>query len=505
MLKYFAIFLTILLAPIAWNATSHNDSEELDALLKRSLEPSFSDLGEMLKQGTIRVLVTYNNTNFFIEEGREMGFECELLKQYERHLNHSIKNEAQKIHFVFIPVHFDELIPSLTSGKGDIAAAGLSVTPTHDKDVAFTLPYLSNINKVVVSAKNSKPLKNLFELSGKTIHVSSASSHWHYLKRVNRSLAVLNKLPITLKSLSPNFETEDYLELLEAGVIEYTIADEHVANIWAQVLPNIKIEKSLKVSTDSAIAWAVRKNNPELKEDLDRFIETAKKGTFLGNIFYNRYYEKTERLKNPLARINELQMRDFQSIFQKYAKMYDFDWLRLAAQGFQETNLNPDAVSRSGAIGIMQLIPSTAYDLGFANLQDPEENIHAGTLYMYRILNRLSLDEDLDPAVKFDFALASYNAGPSRVIKWRNQAKKHGLDPNTWFNHVEHIAYQDVGTETVRYVSNINKYYIAYHLATEAAKEKNNALEKAKKASLANWSENEVYSKADSIENEKDS
>ncbi|MCH6258476.1 transporter substrate-binding domain-containing protein [Puniceicoccaceae bacterium K14] len=470
-----------LLIPILHHATAWGSvSKELEAILQRSLEPRFSDLEEMKSSRVIRVLVTYNNTNFFIDQGRERGFECELLKQYERHLNHTIENEDKKIRFVFIPVHFNELIPSLLNGTGDIVAAGLTASSEKSKHVSFTTPYLTDISQVVVSSQFSPALSSLFDLSGKTVYVSQDSSYRKNLERINRALTILRKSPITIRSLNSNFETEDYLELLDAGIIEYTIADQHIANVWAPVLANVNVLNDFQISNSSSIAWAVRKENTELRRDLDRFVSSVKKGTLLGNIFFTRYYEQSERLENPLSRITKLQMRSYQSVFQKYAKMYDFDWLRLAAQGFQETNLNPKAVSRVGAIGIMQLMPSTAYAMGFSNLQDPEENIHAGTHYMYDILNQLSLDENLDPAVKFDFALASYNAGPSRVIKWRKQAKELGLDPNKWFNNVEKIAYQDVGRETVRYVSNINKYYVAYHLATEAAEQKVSALNKTK-------------------------
>jgi membrane-bound lytic murein transglycosylase MltF len=65
------------------------------------------------------------------------------------------------------------------------------------------------------------------------------------------------------------------------------------------------------------------------------------------------------------------------------------------------------------------------------------------------------------------FAFASYNAGPGRVRQLRNEARQRGLDPNVWFGNVEQIASERIGRETVTYVSNIYKYYVAYRLVLE--------------------------------------
>lgn len=495
MLKFFSpILFLLLLAPSLWSVSPEAESNDLKALLKRTLAPNLHDLPIMKSKRVIRVLVTYNNTNFFIEEGRERGFEYELLKQYENHLNYRIKNEDQKVHFAFIPVHFNELIPSLLNGTGDIIAAGIKITPDKQEIIDFTTPYLSNIEEILVSSNKAHLPQNLLSLSGKTIYASTDASYWQHLERVNKALTILGKQPITLKSLNPNFETEDYLELVDAGIIDYTLADEHVANIWSKVLSDIRTHADIRFNKGGELAWGVRKNNPLLKEDLSKFAASVKKGTLFGNIFFTRYYEKSRRLENPLARISSLEMKDYHKTFQKYGQMYDYDWLKIAAQALQESNLNPTIESASGAIGLMQLLPNTAYEMGIGNLQDPESNIQGGTHYMHQISNRLEKENQLDSATVFDFSLAAYNAGPTRLAKWRKQAKATGLNPNKWFNNVERIAYQDVGNETVRYVSNINKYYLAYHLATTTAEQKADAIQHAKKPRLERSSESNFES-----------
>jgi membrane-bound lytic murein transglycosylase MltF len=70
------------------------------------------------------------------------------------------------------------------------------------------------------------------------------------------------------------------------------------------------------------------------------------------------------------------------------------------------------------------------------------------------------------------FTFASYNAGPGRMQQLRKLAAKRGLDPNVWFNNVELIAAEKIGRETVTYVANIYKYYLAYRMITEQREER---------------------------------
>jgi membrane-bound lytic murein transglycosylase MltF len=81
----------------------------------------------------------------------------------------------------------------------------------------------------------------------------------------------------------------------------------------------------------------------------------------------------------------------------------------------------------------------------------------------------------MDPVDKMLFAFASYNAGPAKISQLRKEAKQAGLDPNVWFNHVERVAAKRIGRETVQYVSNIYKYYVAYRLLEEERQERERA------------------------------
>ena len=151
-------------------------------------------------------------------------------------------------------------------------------------------------------------------------------------------------------------------------------------------------------------------------------------------------------------------------LFRKYSDQYQMDFLLMGAQAFQESGLNQDAKSAVGAVGIMQLMPATGAELKVGDITQQEANIHAGVKYMRFMIDQYFKDEPMDHLNKGLFAFASYNAGPGRIRQLRKEAEKRGLDPNVWFGNVEQIASERIGRETVTYVSNIYKYYVAYKL-----------------------------------------
>ena len=164
-------------------------------------------------------------------------------------------------------------------------------------------------------------------------------------------------------------------------------------------------------------------------------------------------------------------------MFKKYGQQYDFDWLMIAAQGYQESQLDQSARSPRGAIGVMQLMPKTAADptVGIPDIESVDNNIHAGVKYLRTLVDKYLDDPALDRKNRTLMAFAAYNAGPGNLRKFRKLAAESGLDPNVWFHNVEHAAAEIVGRETVQYVANIYKYYVAYRLATERHEERTKA------------------------------
>jgi len=255
--------------------------------------------------------------------------------------------------------------------------------------------------------------------------------------------------------------------LVNSGVRKYTVIDGYKGKLWAKVLPDIRLHDNLIISPNNKVGWAIRKDNPLLAKSLNSFAQTVKKGTLMGNMLFKRYYAKTKWLKNPNSEEERKKLEKFIKLFKKYGGKYQFDYLALTAQAYQESGLDNSKKSHRGAIGIMQLLPTTAADknVNIPDIKSVENNIHAGAKYLAFLQKRYFSSDEISPESKFAFSWAAYNAGPGNVRKMRKLAKEMGLDPNRWFNNVEMAAGKIIGRETVQYVANIFKYYIAYKLA----------------------------------------
>lgn len=455
------LFSLLLIAGCAGADSAAAESFPFDAHLDTRYR---DDLPGLLQKKYIRVLTTINRTNFFIHEGHLAGYEYALLKGYETFLNKQISNRKLQVVLEFIPVDRDELIPKLVAGYGDIAAAGLTITDRREEKAAFSRPYLTGISEVVVSSKGRHRFGSSDDLSGRTVYVRKSSSYHESLKALNQKLQAKNKKPVLVKFLSEELETESILEMVDSGTVPITIADSHIAQAWAQVLDNIQIHENVVLRTGSQIGWMVRRNNPELLASVDAYLKTCRKGTLLGNIYFKRYYKDEDRLRNPVEIENWKKLENTKGLIRKYAARYGFDWLLILAMAFQESGLDHDRKSAAGAVGIMQIRPSTARDRNIAiqNVHRLEHNIHAGVKYLGFLRDRYFRGDHIQPRDQVRLSLAAYNAGPAKIRRARKLAEKMGLDPNRWFRNVELAALRVIGQETVRYVSNINKYYVLY-------------------------------------------
>jgi membrane-bound lytic murein transglycosylase MltF len=400
------------------------------------------------------------------------------MEQFERAINKGDKKGQLRIDVVYIPVHFESLLPSLVKGRGDIAAAGLTITPERQQQVTFTVPYVRDVNEVVVTRKSDESIHSIDDLSGRILYVLSGSSYVQHLAELSEKFKDGGSPPVYIVESDAYLATEDILELVNAGIVEVTVADDHIARLWANVLPDITVHDEIAVNTSGQIAWAVRKDNPELLATLNDFLRSHRKGTKLGNVLFKRYYENTRWIKNPLSETAQEKLGTYHALFQKYADEYEFDWLLIAALAFQESGLNPKKKSHRGAVGIMQIKPSTAKDkhVRIKDVYELENNVHAGVKYLAFLRDRYFTSPEIKNGASIHFSLAAYNAGPARVRKMRAKAEKMGLDPNIWFRNVEQAAQQIVGSETTRYVANIYKYYLAYTLLKNLNDNKTDAL-----------------------------
>lgn len=440
---------------------------------------STEDLPAIRKRKHIRALVSYNQTNYFLIKGEENGFEYEFLRRYEKHLNKGISRRKRQIKMVFIPVPFEQLIPALLEGRGDIAAAGLTITEERKKRVRFSTPYLPSVDEIVVSHKGAKPIGSLNDLSGRKVFVLHSSSYAQHLRQLNERFKAEGRAPVKINEANEYLQSEDLLEMVNARIIDLMVVDRHLGEIWSKVFSNLVLYKKIKVNSGGKIAWAVRPNNPKLLKNMNGYLKKHKKGSLLGNILFNRYFKNTKWVTNPIAESEQKKFEVVTKLLKKYGHQYGFDWLMIGAQAYQESRLNHDLVSPAGAVGVMQILPSTAADsnVGISDIRQLENNIHAGVRYLKFLRENYFSDPAVSPEAQVHFAHAAYNAGPARVRRMRKLAAKMGLDPNKWFGNVETAALRIVGQETVRYVVNIQKYYIAYKLITKD-KEKRNAARK---------------------------
>jgi membrane-bound lytic murein transglycosylase MltF len=414
-----------------FNATLAQEADDplAQIFLDVGARNSTEDLSAMKDRKVIRALVTLSKTDFFIHNGQPKGLQAEYLYHYEQALNKGVSKRELQTRIAYVPVPFSELIPALNAGKGDIAAALLTITPEREKQVNFISSRRWAVNEVLVTHKDIEDIESIYALAGKTVYVLRGSSYVEHLEQLNDDLATQMMAPIVIVEADANLLSEDIIELVNAGVVDMTVIDDFKAELWAQIFPNVVVREDIQISTGGHIGWAIRKNNPELEASLEQFLPQVRKRSLLGNMITDRYFGTTKWIRNPMDELGRQKLEGFMLFFREYGDQYGFDWLALVAQAYQESGLDHNSHSRAGAVGIMQLLPSTAEYVGFSDVTEIEDNIHAGV-------------------------------------------KKMELDPNKWFQNVEYAALRIVGQETVTYVANIYKYYIAYALSRELLNER---------------------------------
>ena len=434
------------------------------------------DLDGMIQRRQIRVLVPYSKTFFFVDKGTQRGVTYDFLTTFENVLNERLKSKHLKVNVVFVPTARDRLLPALVEGRGDVAAANLTVTEERRETVDFTASVMTNVSEIVVTGPASPPVAKLEDLSGQQVFVRPSSSYWESLEALNERFKKERRPAVVLTAAPEKLEDEDLLEMLNAGLIKLVVVDNHKAEFWRQIFPKIVLHPEVAVRTGGEIAWAIRQGSPKLKAELDGFISTRGAKSAFGRTLLHKYLRDTRYVKAAASEAELEKFRALIGIFRKYGDQYGMDWILMAAQGYQESRLDQSARSHVGAIGVMQVMPATGKELNVGDITRIEPNIHAGVKYIRFMVDQYYAKEPMDELDKGLFAFAAYNSGAGRVNSLRREAEKRGLDKNVWFDNVERIAAEKIGRETVTYVSNIYKYYVAYrllqgeHLEREAVK-----------------------------------
>jgi membrane-bound lytic murein transglycosylase MltF len=458
------------------------DTQLPEAVRETVLKPFTGDFDDMIKRRMVRIGVPFNRTLYFVDKGVQRGVVYDYGQLMEQRINEKLGTRNMKVNVLFVPIPREKLPSALIDGKVDLIAGHLTITPERQKYVDFTDPTRTNVNEIVVTGPGTAPLASVDDLSGQRVFVRKSSSYYQSLVALNKKLTARHKAPAVVEAAPENLEDDDLLEMVNAGLIPAIIVDDYLARFWKKVFPDLQLHENVAVRSGGNLGVAVRKNNPQLRAALNRFLGKNGLGTSFGNQVERKYLQNTTYVKSAASEAERKKFLAVVQLFRKYSEQYNMDFLLMAAQAYQESRLDQNAKSAVGAVGIMQLMPATGREMKVGDIRQIEPNINAGVKYMHTVMDQYYKDEPMDTLNKGLFTFASYNAGPGKIRQLRKAADQRGLDPNVWFGNVEQIASERIGRETVTYVSNIYKYYVAYRLVVEE-NERRNAAKAALKAS----------------------
>lgn len=430
-----------------------------------ALESYVGDFSALKEKGVVRVLVSGDIGFYHIENGKPKGILAEQIYYFDQ----ALKLSDPLLRVKVIPVERSELLEALNQGRGDIAIANLTVTEERQRLVDFSMPIRRDIDEVLVTSLSKPSISNVTQLQGKEVWLKQDSSYISSVQKLNQQFEKKGMEPIYIHLLNANLQDLELLELINSEKITATIVDSHKLELWDSLEKGIKIHEEITFREDADIAWAIRKNSPQLKAQIDQYLQESKQGTLLGNVIDNRYLDSVSWMSRASNPQQNRQRDKLEALFVSYGEKYDIDWFILLAMAFQESGLDHSKVSHRGAVGIMQVMPKTARDwyVDIDNVHDLESNIHAGSKYLRFIHDRYFDKPEIADIDKIYFSLAAYNAGPAKIRRMRKLAAQQGYNPNKWFNHVEVVARENISQEPVKYVANISRYFTIYQRLDE--------------------------------------
>ena len=431
------------------------------ALTGHQQKLALGDLDAIKKRGVLRVLTHNNAVNYWLYKGHEVGFAYDMVKAFAQKIGVRLE--------IVVPPKRTDLIPWLNQGRGDLIAAGLTVTAKRRSLIDFGPPVMS-IQQVIIMPSGTA-LHSPKDLAGKKVYVRASSSYAMRLKTLSKRLAK----PINVLAVDEDEEFEEIADKVAAGTYGLTVLDSNLADLAIAQRP--QLVKGPAISDPQDLAWGLRKDSPRLLAGLQAFLSTGdyKPRGLMYNILARRYFGQQAQAKQSDSRpAKGGTISPYDALLRVAASTYQLDWRLLAAQMYQESRFDPNAKSWVGAQGLMQIMPATAKELGFDDVKKPEKGIAAGAKYMRQLVDRF--DPTLDYKDRVRFALASYNAGPGHLDDARRLAAQLKWDPNRWFGNVEkamlwlarpqysrRARYGYVrGSEPVQYVSQIQSRFQAY-------------------------------------------
>ena len=390
--------------------------------LQTGMRPWKGDFEAMAKRRLVRVLVPYSKTFYYVEKGRARGISAEIIEQLQKDLNAQLKTpKTLPVRVVALPVGRDQMIPYLIEGRGDVIIGDLTVTEERRRIADFTEPMFRGVREIPVTAPGAKPIPTVDDLSGREIFVRRDTSYWEHLTRLNERFVAEGRAPVKLRAAPDELESEDILEMVDAGLVEATVVDGYKAAMWKPVFTKMELNVKAGVNEGGEYAFMIRKDSPGLRAVLDSFVKRHQQGTMFGNSLINRYSKNPKFARNAVSDDDRRRYGQVLELFRKYGDKYDMDHLLMMAQAFQESALDHGARSHVGAVGIMQIMPATGKELKVGDIGVLENNVHAGVKYMRFMVDQYFAREPMTQLNKGLFAFAAYNAGPGA---WRSSARK---------------------------------------------------------------------------------
>lgn len=393
------------------------------------------DFEEIKESGVLRAITVYSSTSYFLYRGEPMGFEYELLERFA---------ESQGLELeTVIAEDIDDLFNLLNRGEGDVIAHGLTITKPRRELVDFTRHHFTTYQTLVqrkpdgwrnmkVHQIEDRLISDPIDLIGKVVHVRQRSSYYQRLENLSEELGD----DIYIETVPGNLSTSEIIRMVADGDINYTVSDHNIAAINQGYYRNLDV--GTRLSSNQRIAWAVRKNSPQLQQMLDCWIEAGKK-TAEYHVIYNKYFKNKRsyrrRIESDLYSKNSGKISRYDSLIKAYSDNLGWDWRLTASLVYQESRFDPSERSWAGAKGLMQIMPATARELGVSNPADPRQSIRGGTRYLKQMYN--AWEHIPDSIQRIKFAMASYNCGLGHVLDAQRLADKYGADPTVWDQQVE--------------------------------------------------------------------
>ena len=469
-----SLVLPLLIFSILFTSCKEKDRKSSSTYSSQSItnyEPIERDFQEIKNGGVLRMITYYSSNTYFLNQGIEVGFEYELLREFARENDLALE--------VIIVGADENPFDLLNQGIGDVIAANYTITPERRTAANFTRPYNIVDQLVVFSADQPERPKTIPELVDSNIPISVRINSSYYFRLMD---LIEEGYDLVIDPISEGVDTEALLVQVANGNVVATVADDnmfHAANRYMEGLLS-----GPTIAESDTIAWAVRSNAPDLEDRMNRYLykhfrftedrERPRRSTFL-NILRRKYFEESRQMAeyyNPEWQYQTIGIiSPYDEIVRQVAESEGLDWLLLTAMIAQESGFNPHSKSWAGAVGLMQIMPQFV-ETPYEELYDEVTNIRVGARIIREHLDHYAY---LDSTNQISFALATYNVGLGHMADARRLVMDRNRNPNEWsevsdalLRLMQRRYYQDArygfarGIEPVRYVEEILNRYRTY-------------------------------------------